>query len=157
VGSSATLGTTTDFTGTILALTSITMNDGVKLTGRALARNGAVTLINDTITAPHCATATATATASTVVPGALRELDVSRALAAEPGAGANQGVTPNHLVEQVLVDAGLDPTRAHWTRAQWTRAQWTRAQWTRAQWTRAQWTRAQWTRAQWTRACAECP
>ena len=33
------------------------MNDGVTLNGRALARNGAVTLINDTITAPHCATA----------------------------------------------------------------------------------------------------
>jgi len=158
VGSSATLGTTTNFAGNILALTSITMNDGVKLNGRALARNGAVTLIDDTITAPHCATASASA----VVPGALRELDVSRALAADPGAGANQGVTPNRLVEQVLVDAGVDPTRAQWTRAQWTRAQWTRAQWTRAQWTRAQWTRAQWTRAQWTRAqwtreCAACP
>ncbi|MEA2292249.1 MAG: hypothetical protein QOF17_1272 [Solirubrobacteraceae bacterium] len=164
VGSSATLGTTTDFTGNILALTSITMKDGVKLNGRALARNGAVTLINDTITAPHCATASAA-----TVPGALRELDVSRALAADPGAGANQGVTPNHLVEQVLVDAGLDPTRAQWTRAQWTRAQWTRAQWTRAQWTRAQWTRAQWTRSRWTAdsvvapwaqatwTCAACP
>ena len=124
------------------------MNDGVTLNGRALARNGAVTLIDDTITAPHCATASAAA----VVAGSLRELDVSRALQADPGAGANQGLTPNRLVEQVLVDAGVDPTRAQWTRAQWTRAQWTRAQWTRAQWTRAQWTRAQWTRAQWTRA-----
>ena len=65
---------------------------------------------------------------------------MSRALQADPGAGANQGLTPNRLVEQVLVDAGVDPTRAQWTRAQWTRAQWTRAQWTRAQWTRAQWT-----------------
>ena len=154
VGSSATLGSGTNFTGNILALTSITMNDGVKLNGRALARNGAVTMINDTITAPHCATASA---ASAVVAGSLRELDVSDALQADPGAGANQGVTPNRLVEQVLVDAGVDPTRAQWTRAQWTRAQWTRAQWTRAQWTRAQWTRAQWTRAQWTRACAACP
>ena len=35
----------------------------------------------------------------------------------------------------MLVEAGVDPTRATWTRAQWTRAQWTRAQWTRAQWT----------------------
>ena len=131
------------------------MNDGVKLNGRALARNGAVTMINDTITAPHCATASA---ASAVVAGSLRELDVSRALRPTRAPGANQGLTPNRLVEQVLVDAGVDPTRAQWTRAQWTRAQWTRAQWTRAQWTRAQWTRAQWTRAQWTRArCAACP
>jgi serine protease AprX len=156
VGSSATLGTSTDFAGNILALTSISMNDGVTLNGRALARNGAVTLINDTITAPHCATA--------AVAGGVGELDVSRALPADAGAGANQGLRPNHLVEQVLVDAGVDPTRATWTRAQWTRAQWTRAQWTRAQWTRAQWTRAQWTTesivAPWARTtwtCAACP
>jgi len=32
------------------------VNDGVTVQGRALARNGAVTLINDTITAAHCAT-----------------------------------------------------------------------------------------------------
>ncbi|ADB51561.1 ice-binding family protein [Conexibacter woesei] len=56
VGSSATLGTTSVFAGNILALTSITLTDGVTLHGRALARNGAVTLINDTITAARCAT-----------------------------------------------------------------------------------------------------
>jgi serine protease AprX len=160
VGSSATLGTTTEFAGNILALTSITMNNGVSLNGRALARNGAVTMINDTVTAPHCSAAAAVAGG---VSG-IGELDVAGALPADPGAGANQGLKPNHLVEQVLVDAGVDPTRATWTRAQWTRAQWTRAQWTRAQWTRAQWTRAQWTAesivAPWAHAtwtCAACP
>jgi hypothetical protein len=55
VGSSATLGTGSVFAGNILALTSISVNDGVTVHGRALARNGAVTLINDTITAAHCA------------------------------------------------------------------------------------------------------
>lgn len=45
VGSSATLGTTTVFAGNILALTSITLNTGASITcGRALARNGAVTM-----------------------------------------------------------------------------------------------------------------
>jgi hypothetical protein len=45
VGSSATLGTITAFEGNILALTSITLNTGATiLNGRALARNGAVTL-----------------------------------------------------------------------------------------------------------------
>ncbi|MBC7835934.1 MAG: DUF3494 domain-containing protein [Phycisphaerales bacterium] len=45
VGSSATLGTGTDFQGNILALTSITMTTNASiLDGRALARNGAVTL-----------------------------------------------------------------------------------------------------------------
>jgi len=58
IGSSATLGTSSGFAGSILALSSISMNDGVTLNGRALARNGAVTLINDTITAPHCTTGT---------------------------------------------------------------------------------------------------
>jgi outer membrane autotransporter protein len=43
VGSSATLGTNSVFTGNIVALTSITLNTGASLTcGRALARNGAV-------------------------------------------------------------------------------------------------------------------
>ena len=55
IGSSATLGTSSVFSGDILALTSISMNNGVAVQGRALARNGAVTLINDTITAAHCA------------------------------------------------------------------------------------------------------
>lgn len=45
VGSSAALGTTTSFAGNILALTSITLNTGANITcGRALARNGAVTM-----------------------------------------------------------------------------------------------------------------
>jgi hypothetical protein len=56
VGSSAVLGTTSVFAGSILALTSISMNDGVTVYGRALARNGAVTLINDTITPAGCST-----------------------------------------------------------------------------------------------------
>jgi len=52
IGSSATLGTSSTFAGSILALTSISVNDGVTLNGRALARNGAVTLIGDTINVP---------------------------------------------------------------------------------------------------------
>jgi hypothetical protein len=44
VGSSATLGTGSLWQGTIMALTSITMVDNATLFGRALARNGSVTL-----------------------------------------------------------------------------------------------------------------
>jgi ice-binding like protein len=44
VGSSATLGTGTTFRGTIVALTTITLNGTVVMTGRALARNGSVSL-----------------------------------------------------------------------------------------------------------------
>lgn len=61
VGSSATLGTDTQFEGNILALTSITLTTGANIKcGRALAQNGAVTLdtnnvsnVCDTITMPQ--------------------------------------------------------------------------------------------------------
>lgn len=51
VGSSATLGTTTVFKGTILANVSITLATGATLDGRALARSGAVTLDGNIVTA----------------------------------------------------------------------------------------------------------
>ena len=53
VGSSATLGTASQIKGNILALTSITLVDNANLIGRALARNGSVTLCtNNVITLP---------------------------------------------------------------------------------------------------------
>jgi hypothetical protein len=52
VGSSATLGTNSVFMGTIMALQSITLDTGAALTGRALARNGAVSLDDNAVTAP---------------------------------------------------------------------------------------------------------
>jgi len=55
VTSSASLGTGSTFVGTILALTSITLGDSVTVYGRALARNGTVTLINDRFLTLACA------------------------------------------------------------------------------------------------------
>jgi hypothetical protein len=54
VGSSATLGTSSVLRGNIMALASITLNNGATLLGRALAQNGAVDLIQGaaTITKP---------------------------------------------------------------------------------------------------------
>jgi hypothetical protein len=52
VGTSATLGTTTAFQGTIMANQSISLATGATLTGRALASNGAVTLQSNAITDP---------------------------------------------------------------------------------------------------------
>jgi hypothetical protein len=68
VGSSATLGTNSDLMGTVLALTSITLDTGAEVSGRVLARNGAVTLDSNTITRPICevpTTTTSTTAAST--------------------------------------------------------------------------------------------
>jgi hypothetical protein len=73
VGSSATLGTGSAFVGNILALTSITVTTGVTVQGRALARNGAVTLDTDTFLAPTCDLSiptTTTSSTTTTVPGA---------------------------------------------------------------------------------------
>jgi Ice-binding-like len=67
VGSSATLGASSGLAGTILAATSISIGDGVTIDGRALARDGAVTMINDTIGAANC-TALMSSTAPTITP-----------------------------------------------------------------------------------------
>jgi hypothetical protein len=53
VGSSATIGTASQWQGNIVALTSITLVDNANLIGRALARNGAVSLgTNNVVTLP---------------------------------------------------------------------------------------------------------
>ncbi len=52
VGTFATLGTTTDFHGTIMADQAITLASGATLNGRALARIGAVGLDNNVIVKP---------------------------------------------------------------------------------------------------------
>jgi len=57
VGSSATLGVGTSFVGNILALTSITLNTGASVSGRALARNGAVTLDTNVVSIQACSEA----------------------------------------------------------------------------------------------------
>jgi serine protease AprX len=62
VGSSATLGTATSLAGNILALTSITLTTGARVTGRALARNGAVTLDTNAVTATGQTTSAITTT-----------------------------------------------------------------------------------------------
>ncbi|HLZ95091.1 MAG TPA: ice-binding family protein [Candidatus Dormibacteraeota bacterium] len=75
VGSSATIGTSTTFIGNIMALTSIAMQTGASLNGRALARNGAVTLdTNRIIQASGCgyaAPAFVAAPVATVLPASL--------------------------------------------------------------------------------------
>jgi Ice-binding-like len=69
VGSSATIGSSSAFAGNVLALTSITLTTGATLSGRALARNGAVSLDTNTITKTTCATPTSPSPGVTPTPG----------------------------------------------------------------------------------------
>ena len=94
VGSSATLDTTTSFKGTIMALTSIALNDGVTLEGRALARNGEVTMINDTIDSSACAAPSPTPTPkATPKPGGTPAVTApaTDTLASTPTGSADRG------------------------------------------------------------------
>jgi hypothetical protein len=94
VGSSATLGTGSTFNGNILALTSITATTGTTVQGRALARNGQVSLDTNVFTMPGCATATpspsATPTAA-AVPTAATPTATALPTAVTPIPGASTG------------------------------------------------------------------
>lgn len=60
VGTSATFGTNTSFNGNIIALSSITLNNGATIvSGRAWARNGATTLDTNAVDASACVAAAA--------------------------------------------------------------------------------------------------
>jgi hypothetical protein len=71
VGSSATFGTGSSFVGNVLALTSITMTTGAGLNGRLLARNGAVTLDTNSVTACAAACPIITVSPATLPDGAV--------------------------------------------------------------------------------------
>lgn len=84
IGSSATLGTGSSLAGNILALTSITLNTNAALSGRALARNGAVTL--DTNSVAVCPAGCGVVTvAPATLPDAQQGVAFSQALTASGG------------------------------------------------------------------------
>ncbi len=94
VTSSATLGSSSTIVGTIMALQSVTLANGVTVLGRALARNGNVTLINDTFITGGCAPQTVfippTRPPFTVAPSATPTV----APTATPIGGATPAVAP---------------------------------------------------------------
>jgi hypothetical protein len=92
VGSSATLGSGTQFKGTIVALTSITMVTGATiLPGRALARNGAVTLDSNRISMPAGGCSATGTTSSTSSTGTTSTATSGTATLAQTGGGIPQG------------------------------------------------------------------
>ncbi|MEI6421685.1 MAG: ice-binding family protein, partial [Lentisphaerota bacterium] len=98
VGASATIGTNAVFHGTVMADQSITLANGAALNGRALARNGQVTLNNNTLTIPPAITITASAGSNgSITPSGIVEVhDGSQTFTITPEPGC-------HVVD-VLVD-----------------------------------------------------
>ena len=112
VSSSATIATTTQFVGTIMALTSITMQTRATLNGRALARNGAVTLdTNRIIQAAGCGYAAPTYVAPPAGNTLPATLPPSSPIAGVPAAGGGPPQGDSFpwilaLVAGVLASAG---------------------------------------------------
>ena len=119
VGSSATLGTGSVFAGNILALTSISVTNSVLVRGRALARNGAVTLDNDTFTDASCAplsqgtttTSTALSSTTTTVPGTTATSAPGTTATTSPATTATTtpGGTTRRLTQTGLATQSLTP------------------------------------------------
>ncbi|MHB1172602.1 MAG: ice-binding family protein [Lacisediminihabitans sp.] len=72
VASSATLNAGSAFVGTVMALTSVTAKTGATVSGRLLARTGAVTLDTNVITRPTSCGTSGIAPPATPVPGRAR-------------------------------------------------------------------------------------
>jgi len=115
VTSSVTLGSGSKFVGSILALTDIHLTTGASLDGRALARNGAITLQANTITQSSCkvlstTTAAAPAATPTATPSATpsAQVKVVPAGAVRTGDGSTSGNNNEQgLLAGALVLAGI--------------------------------------------------
>jgi hypothetical protein len=95
VGSSATLGTDSTFVGTAVALTSVTATTRAAISGRLIARNGAVTLDSNTVTRPVCAAAVASPSPSaTATPSPTASPSTSPAATASPSSLTSPTATP---------------------------------------------------------------
>lgn len=92
IGSSATLGTTSTMVGTLIALTSITLTTGANVSGRTLARNGAVTLDTNNVALTACAGGPPGCPAISILPASLPS--------------ATQGIAYN---QQLTGSGGLAP------------------------------------------------
>jgi len=119
VTSSATLGSGSSFVGTILAMTSITLDSAVNVQGRALARNGTVTLINDHFVTSACSAAPVvvvppTRPAFTIAPSAAPTATPTVAPAATPiaTAASSGGPTTTPTTAPTAAPIAAVPTAA---------------------------------------------
>lgn len=109
VGSSATLGTGTNFVGNILALTSISLQTNASVSGRVLARNGAVTLDTNVVTRPGCVLGTPTPTAS-ATPSASTSPSASASTSPSATVSATASRRPTPSASSSVGAVGSGPT-----------------------------------------------
>lgn len=109
VGSSATLGTASQFKGTILALTSITVETGARVEGRALARNGQVSLDTNVFTHSACTTTPTTSAPAVTETATATETATSTATATQT-AGATTTATATATTTQSPSPTGTATT-----------------------------------------------
>jgi type VI secretion system secreted protein VgrG len=109
VGSSATLGTGTELVGNVLALASITLTTGVKVSGRALARTGAVTMDTNAVSLPICAATPANdaGAADAARPDAATPPDAGPE-ATDAGPSEDAGASDGGAADDGASDAGAD-------------------------------------------------
>jgi hypothetical protein len=113
IGSSATLGTGTNFTGSILALTSITLTTGASVSGRVLARNGAVTLDQNTVSVGACGAVAAVDAGAPDAADAAVPSDAAHADASAPDAAdASMPEVDGGTTDAGSTDAGSTGTDA---------------------------------------------
>jgi type VI secretion system secreted protein VgrG len=106
VGSSATLGTGTTFSGSIFALASVTLNTNAKVDGRTVARTGAVTMDTNAVSLPICRSAPDAGAADARQPdGQVPPADAATTPDASP---TDAATTPDSSV----IDAGTPPADA---------------------------------------------
>jgi hypothetical protein len=111
VGSSAPIGTGTVFAGNILALTTITLATGASVSGRALARNGEVTLQTNHIGFLGCGASTATASPTASPIASAAPTGTATASAAPTATPVGQTPTPTATpVGQTPTPVGQTPT-----------------------------------------------
>jgi len=106
VGSSATLGTNSTFVGNIMALTSASLNTGATVMGRVLARNGAVTLQDNTFTQPTCTASTTTGT----TPGGTNQGGGGSSGSNAKGTGTGSGTPGGNGLGSGVVPTGFPAT-----------------------------------------------
>ncbi|MEP7125132.1 MAG: ice-binding family protein [Byssovorax sp.] len=114
VGTSATIGAGTAFAGDILALTSVTLSTGANVVGRALARNGAVTMDTNQIVAASCALPGTTAAATT---GSGAGATTGSGVSSSSGSGAGGATTSSASSSTGTGSEPVGCTPADWTTA----------------------------------------